>query len=79
MKEKGLKVLRVLLIQSYKIELPVLLFLVLHQLFILAYLFTTFQNSIQHCLKKYFYHKYSTFHGLTITPRPPHPIDLWLQ
>ena len=65
MKNRCLKVLRVLLIKSYKVTRFVSCFT---SIFTSVEFFTTFQNFIQHCPKKYFYHKYCTFNGFTLTP-----------
>ena len=52
--------------KSYKIQLPVLLFLVSHQfLYQQISFFTTFQNFIQHYLKKIFV---TNFNGFTQPP-----------
>ena len=53
-------------VKSYKIQLPVLLFLVSHQfLYQQISFFTTFQNFIQHYLKKIFV---TNFNGFTQPP-----------
>ena len=63
------QVLKVLLIKYYKIQLPVLLFLVvLHQpLHQEISFFTTFENFIQHYLKKDFHQKILFYNGFTQT------------
>ena len=65
-------VLRLLLMTIYKMWPPVLLFIiVLHQLLHEQIsFFTTYQNFIQHYLKKDFPRKVYFFNGFTQTPHP---------